>query len=212
MVARASPVAIAGSHRFFCASLPASATAVAASVVGQYGPGHAAWPSSSSRMAVSTMPSPLPPYGSGSESPSQPSWAISFHIASLVPRGSSHAARTAAGLQCSSRNARAEFFRSCWSGENEKSMALCLHPVGADLLGQPEDALADDVLLDLRGAGVDGAGPRPEVRGRPRPRLAGGGVDGVPVVEGRHELAGRAQDLERSLEVALLELRVRVLR
>src|SRR5215510_2155069 len=118
------------------------------------------------------MPSPLPPYASGSESPCQPSWAISFHIASLSPRGSSHEARTVAGLQCSSRNARAEFFRSCWSDVNPKSIALGLHPVGADLLGQAEHALADHVLLDLRRAGVDRPRPRPQERGRPRAVLA----------------------------------------
>jgi len=60
-VARASPVAIAESQRFFCASLPAASTAAAASTVGQYGPGYDARPSSSSRIADSTMPSPLPP-------------------------------------------------------------------------------------------------------------------------------------------------------
>ena len=35
MVARASPVAMAGSQRFFCASVPASAMASATSIVGQ---------------------------------------------------------------------------------------------------------------------------------------------------------------------------------
>src|SRR5712691_4704060 len=98
------------------------------------------------------MPRPLPPCSSGSERPSQPSWAISFHIVSLSPRGSSHVRRTAAGLQCSSRNERAEFFSSVWSGVKEKSMASGFQAVGADFLGQPEHALADDVLLDLRGA------------------------------------------------------------
>jgi len=56
-----SPVAIAESQRFFCASVPAASMAAAASAVGQYGPGYAARPSSSSRIADSTMPSPLPP-------------------------------------------------------------------------------------------------------------------------------------------------------
>src|SRR5262245_59295264 len=191
MVARASPVAIAGSHRFFCASLPASATAVAASVVGQYGPGHAAWPSSSRRIAVSTMPSPLPPYASGSESPCQPSWAISFHIDSLSPRGSSHKRRTVAGLQCSSRKARAEFFRSCWSELNEKSMASGLQTVGAHFLRQTEHALSDDVLLDLGRARVDRAGARPQERGRERAGFPGRRVDLLELFAGDHELAER---------------------
>src|SRR5439155_572451 len=90
-----------------------------------------------------------------SESPSQPSWAISFHVASLSPRGSSQRRRTAAGVMCSSRNARAEFFRSCWSGLNAKSTASRLQAVGAHFLGQAEDAFADDVLLDLGRARVD---------------------------------------------------------
>src|SRR5712692_401388 len=157
------------------------------------------------------MPSPLPPWTSGSESPSQPSCAISFHIASLSPRGSSHEARTVAGLQCSSRNARAEFFRSCWSDVNPKSMALGLHPVGADLLGQTKHALADHVLLDLRRAGVNRAGPRPQVRRGPRAIFTGRRIEVVPVVVGRQELTGRAEDLQGRLVVALLELGVRIL-
>src|SRR6184192_1822297 len=43
----------------------------------------------------------LPEAYGGSESPSQPSWAISFHVASLSPRGSSQRRRTAAGVMCS---------------------------------------------------------------------------------------------------------------
>jgi hypothetical protein len=38
-VARASPVAMGASQRFFCTSVPASTMAVAVSMVGQYGPG-----------------------------------------------------------------------------------------------------------------------------------------------------------------------------
>src|SRR5215468_9763013 len=163
-------------------------------------------------MAVSTMPSPLPPYASGSESPCQPSWAISFHIDSLSPRGSSHKRRTVAGLQCSSRKARAEFFSSCWSELNEKSMASGLQAVGAHFLGQAKHALPDDVLLDLGRARVDRAGARPQERGRERAGLAGRGVDLLELLARNHELAERPQDLERQLVVALLELRVRQLR
>ena len=39
VVARAPPVAMAGSHRFFCSVVPALSTAWAASTVGRYGPG-----------------------------------------------------------------------------------------------------------------------------------------------------------------------------
>ena len=83
------------------------------------------------------MPSPLPPWASGSDSPSQPSWAISFQMASLSPRGSSHEARTVAGLQCSSRNPRAEFFRSCWSDVNPKSMDYAFTRSARISLGRP---------------------------------------------------------------------------
>src|SRR5882672_486886 len=210
-VARASPVAIAESQRFLCASLPAASIALAASTVGQYGPGYAARPSSSSRIAVSTMPSPLPPYDSGSERPCQPSWAISFHIVSLSPRGSSHRRRTVAGLQCSSRNARAEFFRSCWSELNEKSMGSGLQAVGANFLRQAEHALSDDVLLDLGRARVNRSRARPEERGREGAGLAGRGVDLLELLARDHELAERPEDLECLLVVALLELGVRKL-
>src|SRR2546426_9131305 len=141
----------------------------------------------------------------------QPSWAISFHVASLSPRGSSQSRRTAAGVMCSSRNARAEFFRSCWSGLNAKSMASRLQAVGAHFLGQAEDTFADDVLLDLGRARVDRARARPQERGRPRAGLAGGRVDLLELVAGGGELAPRPEDLERQLEVALLEFRVREL-
>src|SRR5262245_48499761 len=163
-------------------------------------------------MAVSTMPRSLPPTASGSDRPSQPSWAISFHMASLSPRGSSHKRRTVAGLHWSSRNCRAEFFRSCWSELNAKSIGLSLHPVGADLLGQSEDALADDVLLDLRRARVDRPRARPEKGGRERSRLAGRRGDLLDdLVRRRHELTPWTKDLKRDLQVSLLELRVREL-
>src|SRR2546426_3901892 len=157
------------------------------------------------------MPSPLPPYASGSESPCQPSWAISFHIVSLSPRGSSHRRRTVAGLQCSSRNARAEFFNNCWSELNEKSMASGLQAVGAHFLRQAEHALPDDVFLDLGRAGVDGAGARPQERRRERAGLAGGRIDLLELFAGDHELAERAEDLEGELVVALLEFGIRKL-
>src|SRR5262245_22584379 len=163
-------------------------------------------------MAVSTMPSPLPPYASGRERPCQPSWAISFHIDSLSPRGSSHKSRTVAGLQCSSRKARAEFFRSCWSELNEKSMASGLQAVGAHFLRQAEHALSNDVLLDLGRARVDRAGARPEKRGREGTGLAGRRIDLLELLARDHQLAKRAEDLERELVVTLLELGIRKLR
>src|SRR5262245_13377143 len=158
------------------------------------------------------MPSPLPPYASGSESPCQPSWAISFHIDSLSPRGSSHKRRTVAGLQCSSRNARAEFFRSCWSELNEKSMASGLQAVGAHFLRQAEHALSNDALRDLGRARVDRAGARAEKRGRERPGRARRPIRLLELLARDHQLAKRAEDLERQLVVTLLELGIRKLR
>src|SRR5213593_990038 len=210
-VARASPVAIADSQRFRCPSVPDSSIARAARTVGRYGPGTAARPISSRRIAVSTMPSPLPPCASGRERPSQPSSPISFHSVSLSPRGSSQSSRTVAGVMCSSRKARAEFFSNCWSELNAKFMASRLQTIGAHFLGQAEHAFADDVLLDLGGARVDGSLARPQERGRPRAGLARGRVDLLELLARRHELAPRPQDLERQLVVALLELRVREL-
>src|SRR5437867_11005451 len=132
-------------------------------------------------------------------------------MVSLSPRGSSHSRRTAAGLQCSSRNARAEFFSNCWSELNEKSMASDLQAVGAHFLRQAEHALADDVLLDLGRPGVDRAGARPEEGGREGPGLAGGGVDLLALFARAHQLPAAPEDLARELVVALLELGVRQL-
>src|SRR5262245_17162703 len=162
-------------------------------------------------MAVSTMPSALPPYASGRERPCQPSWAISFHIDSLSPRGSSHRRRTVAGLQCSSRKARAEFFSNCWSELNEKSMASCLQAVGAHFFRQAEHALSDYVLLDLGRSRVDRARARPQERGREGAGLAAGRIDLLELLACDHELAERAEDLERQLVVALLEFCIRQL-
>src|ERR1700675_1292886 len=90
-------------------------------------------------------------------------------------------------------------------------MASGLDPVRADLFGQTEHALADDVFLDLRGARVDGARARPQESRGPRPRLARRRVDVVPLVLGRDELTRRPEDLDRHFVVALLELGVREL-
>src|SRR4029450_4239953 len=83
-------------------------------------------------------------------------------------------------------------------------------PVRARLLGQPQDALADDILLDLRGARVDGAGPRPEEAVGPGAHLAHRGVD-LQRELGRRavgELAVGAEDLLSDLHEALLQPRV----
>src|SRR3989442_15624267 len=98
-------------------------------------------------------------------------------MVSLSPRGSSHSSRTAAGLQCSSRNARAEFFSNCWAELNAESMASDLQAVGAHFLRQAEHTLADDVLLDLGRPAGDRACARPDERGCEVPRPAGGGID-----------------------------------
>src|SRR4029434_28584 len=122
-------------------------------------------------------------------------------MVSLSPRGSSHRRRTVAGLQCSSRNARAEFFSSCWSELNEESMASGLQPVGALFLRQAEHALSNDVLLDLGRSRVDRARARPEKRGREGAGLAGRSVDLLELFERDHELAERAKVLACELAV-----------
>src|SRR5262249_33469911 len=122
--------------------------------------------------------------------------------------------RTSAGFTCSSRNARAEFFSSCWSELNEKSTAASLprDAVGADFLGKPEHALTDDVLLHFGRPRVDRAGPRPQKRRRERAGLTRRRVDLFEVLAGDHLLSPRAQDFEGGLVEALLELGVRELR
>src|SRR5215813_14077225 len=121
-------------------------------------------------------------------------------------------ARTWAGLHCSSSAERTEFLSRTWSSLKESSR-FASHPVRAGLLRQPEDALADHVLLDLRGAGVDGAGARPQIGVRPAPALADGRVDVESEVLRRAfgQLAVGTQDLQGQLHEALLELRVREL-
>src|SRR5438034_301564 len=84
------------------------------------------------------------------------------------------------------------------------------HAVGADLLGETEHALADDVLLDLRRARINRARARPQERVRPARPHAGRRVD---VERGLFHPASRplavgAEDLEAELVVALLELAV----
>src|SRR5436190_1049033 len=84
------------------------------------------------------------------------------------------------------------------------------HAVGADLLGETEHALADDVLLDLRRARINRARARPQERVRPARAHAGRRVDverGLFEPAVRH-LAVGAEDLEAELVVALLELAV----
>src|SRR5919202_2997011 len=83
--------------------------------------------------------------------------------------------------------------------------------VGAYLLGQAEHALADDVLLDLVGAGVDRPGARPDEGVGPAAALA---VARQALVEGKlrgqpaGELAVRPEDLLDQLLDPLVELRV----
>src|SRR5215510_10018566 len=90
-------------------------------------------------------------------------------------------------------------------------MASSLQAVGAYFLRQAEHALSDDVLLDLRRARVDGAGARPQERGGEGAWLAGRGIDLLELLARDHELAEGAEDLDRQLVVALLELGVREL-
>src|SRR6185436_3455213 len=68
-------------------------------------------------------------------------------------------ARTNSEVHSFSRNLRAVFRSSSCSWLNPKSMAVSSNPL---TLRQPQHALADDVLLDLRGPALDRVGPGPE--------------------------------------------------
>src|SRR5919202_189268 len=86
--------------------------------------------------------------------PGRPISAICRHVASLNPRGSSIAARTARGVLSRLRNSRVRLRSITCSWVKSKSIALTsgarrCGAVGARLAREPQDTLADDVLLDL---------------------------------------------------------------
>src|SRR5581483_3469676 len=82
--------------------------------------------------------------------------------------------------------------------------------VGAHLARQPQHPLADDVLLDLGGAGVDGASARPEEVVSPVVLAVAGGADAQRqlVRQALEQLAVWPEDLLNQLLVALVHLAV----
>src|SRR5215470_2832997 len=88
--------------------------------------------------------------------PSQPSSASFPQNSSVVPVGSSIIRRTKPDGHSFSRKLRAVWRSSSCSWLNPKSIEL--------VRWQAEDALGQDVPLDLRGATLDRIGPGPEER------------------------------------------------
>src|ERR1039457_7605740 len=60
--------------------------------------------------------------------------------------------------QTAEKNSRAEFFNTCWVSVSPNCMA-----VSSVALGQSQDEVADDIALDLGGAGFDGVAARPQI-------------------------------------------------
>src|SRR5687768_14597760 len=109
------------------------------------------------------MPIPILPCCSAIGTLCRPSSPICFQTARSKPSSVWIAARSFGTAASRPRNSRARSRRPIWSGENSKSTGLLpAQPVGADLTREAQDPLADDVLLDLRGAGIDHAGAGPE--------------------------------------------------
>src|ERR1035438_7878451 len=96
--------------------------------------------------------------------------------------------------QTAEKNSRAEFFNTCWVSVSPNCMAI-----SSVALWQSQDEVADDVALDLGGAGFDG------VAARPQPS-----VGPLAVVEGdfgaARQLAVWAEQLHGDLLEALIQL------
>src|SRR5882672_4224632 len=104
-------------------------------------------------------------------SPSQPCSASLVQKSSVTPAGSAMRSRTNVEAHSFSKNFRAVARSSSCSWLNPKSMDVssCF----GRLLWQAEHALADDVLLDLRGAALDRVGAGAEERVLPEPAVDG---------------------------------------
>src|SRR3990172_12711682 len=115
------------------------------------------------RTTRSTKPSPIPPNSSGEIRPSHPCSASLAHRAGSMPSGASMSRRTFSDGHSFSKNLRAVLrSRSC-SSLKPKFMGLPFR--------EAEDALANDVLLDLGGAALDRIGERAEEAVMPHPAL-----------------------------------------
>src|SRR5207237_8128763 len=109
------------------------------------------------------------------------------------PVSSAMRARTNSDVHSFSRNFRAVARSISWSALNPKSIRLLL------ALGQSEHPLADDVLLDLGRAALDGVGARPEE-----------GILPYPVVDGDVGAAPEHRVRPLNLHGQLLQPLVRV--
>src|SRR5438309_9730155 len=149
-------------------------------------------PISSNSPTRSTTPTPTPPYTSGKMRPSHPCSASFAQNSGVVPSGVSISLRTVGDGHSFSRNLRAVARRSsCSSLKPKSTRALSLR--------QAEHALADDVLLDLRGPALDRVGARAQERVLPEPVLD-------RPVAALHELRVGALDLHRELLESLVGL------
>src|SRR5580698_7682276 len=101
----------------------ARAARVAATPDEKNGPGSGRRPISSSTTHISSRPTPLPPYSSGTRRPVQPSSTSVFHSAGVIPAGSSASCRTMSGPHSRSRALRATSCSASCSSSYVKSTA-----------------------------------------------------------------------------------------
>ena len=167
------------------------------------GPGTRARPSSSKTRTASARPSPTPPASSARQRLNTPASPSSLPAARSTTRSAPSRARIAVegepalaqpahalgqvGLGFGQFEVHVDLSRSRRSGPGRRSRRG-LRPGRSDrLLGQPEDALADDVALDLGGAGGDGQRdpPQPVLDHGGRPAAGPSPSAGLEVVGGR---------------------------
>src|SRR5579871_1354448 len=145
--------------------------------------------------------------------PCRPISAICCQVAWLKPRGSSVAARTARGVLSRERNSRVRSRSITCSCVKSKSMRSALSGGGAvcsHFAWQLQDALADDVLLNFAGPGVDGTRARPEEIVGPRRVVAAqrAGVQCKLLWQSTFDLTVRPENVLHQFLVAFVELAV----
>src|SRR5579875_2775427 len=168
--AAASPATSAGSQRERCSGVPAAWITAAAVAVARNGVAAQAYPSSSSRTASSTVPSPCPPCSLATAIPGQPSSTSSRHKSgSYAP--ASAASRTRANGERADKSSRATSLICFCSSVRSKSMWVSGRAASA-APGQAERPLGHDVLEDLGGAALDrvAAGAQQFIAPRPAGR------------------------------------------
>src|SRR5699024_7514893 len=127
------------------------------------GPGTAWRPRTSSAVTASTAVAPAPPASSGTSSAAAPVSATRPHRAVPGPVSPAAQERMTEGMSdlASSESMLPE--KSTSSG----SSANCMTNTPGSAARKAEETLGDDVLLDLVGAGVDGAGEGEQVTVHP---------------------------------------------